>query len=277
MRILKRINNNAVLCEDADGRQLVAFGKGVGFSDASKPLPLSLVERTFYDADKRIIALIEEISPSIIQLASAIADEARQELPHDLTRNIDLSLADHIAFAIDRMTKHINLKMPVGLEIEQNYPIEYRIGTHALDRIKRTLDISLPADEAAGIAMVLINGACETAATAAQPSSRKQDEEMLDAIIREIERRFATKVNRGGFEYTRFATHMYYLFRRIRNGAIPDEGNENMYRALAGELPDETACVESICTRLESLWGRTVDDGERLFLLLHINRMLQNK
>ncbi|WP_419030774.1 CAT RNA binding domain-containing protein [Collinsella stercoris] len=38
MEIAKRINTSAVLCIDGNGRQLVAFGRGLGFKDVGDEL-----------------------------------------------------------------------------------------------------------------------------------------------------------------------------------------------------------------------------------------------
>ena len=49
MKVIKKINNNVALCLDGNQRELIAFGKGIGF----KPIPyeltdLSVIERTYY-------------------------------------------------------------------------------------------------------------------------------------------------------------------------------------------------------------------------------------
>ena len=48
MKVIKKINNNVALCLDGNQRELIAFGKGIGF----KPIPyeltdLSVIERTY--------------------------------------------------------------------------------------------------------------------------------------------------------------------------------------------------------------------------------------
>ena len=275
MRVIKRINNNTALCEDANGRQVVAFGRGVGFQTVGTELPLSVVERTFYDVNERMVALVDELSPQVLLLAFELADRARRELPYVLARNIELSLADHIAFAIERANKHIRLAMPLEIEIKQNYPLEYQLGIMACRLINERFSLELPESEAVGIAITVINGA--SGPDGQRSAGQYRDDHMLDAITREIERRFAVKLKRESFEYTRFSTHLYYLFRRIRNNVPLTDLDGTMYRVMGAELPDIAACVEAICDLLHREWGREVDDGERLFLLLHVNRVLQEK
>ena len=43
MKVIKKINNNVALCLDGNQRELIAFGKGIGF----KPIPYELTNKTF--------------------------------------------------------------------------------------------------------------------------------------------------------------------------------------------------------------------------------------
>ena len=40
MKVIKKINNNVALCLDGNQRELIAFGKGIGF----KPIPYELTD-----------------------------------------------------------------------------------------------------------------------------------------------------------------------------------------------------------------------------------------
>ena len=61
MRIVKRLNNNAVLCVDDDGRQVIALGRGLSTIPLSSDLDLNLVIRTFYDIEPRYIDLLRDL------------------------------------------------------------------------------------------------------------------------------------------------------------------------------------------------------------------------
>lgn len=68
MEIVKRINTSAVLCVDGNGRQLVAFGRGLGFKNVGDEVPLSEIQRTFYNVSSRYIALVDEVPTSFSSL-----------------------------------------------------------------------------------------------------------------------------------------------------------------------------------------------------------------
>lgn len=56
MQIFKKINNNVALARDAKGRELVVFGKGIGFPAMPYELTdLSAVQRTFYDVNEKYL------------------------------------------------------------------------------------------------------------------------------------------------------------------------------------------------------------------------------
>lgn len=55
MEVYKKINNNVALARDAKGRELVVFGKGIGFASMPYELTdLSRIQRTFYDVKRSI-------------------------------------------------------------------------------------------------------------------------------------------------------------------------------------------------------------------------------
>lgn len=48
MKVIKKINNNVALAQDAKGREMLVFGKGIGFPAMPYELAdLSVVQRTF--------------------------------------------------------------------------------------------------------------------------------------------------------------------------------------------------------------------------------------
>ena len=62
MLVIKKLNNNAALCVDDNGNQLIALGKGIGFPKTPYELKdLSLVDKTFYGVNAKYYGLIDEI------------------------------------------------------------------------------------------------------------------------------------------------------------------------------------------------------------------------
>ncbi len=272
MNVIKRINNNAVLCIDGGGNQVVALGRGISAVPVGSELDLDLVDRTFYDIDPRYVELIRDLPEDCLELAASVADAARSLLPYELSPNLDIALADHVAFAIVRSKKGLYVQAPLAYDLQQNYPVECKIADFALKRIKTQLGIALPTSEMAGIAMCIINGAYASAG-AARTEGAVNDENMIDQAVRIIERVTESSVDRDGFGFARFATHMQYLLRRVASGEHLESANLELYRSASTDNPLAAQCVDGIAALIEEAYGQDLTEEERLYLILHINRM----
>ena len=113
MKVIRKINNNAVICIDGNGNEVVAFGKGIGFPSVPYDLKdLGKIERTFYGIDPRYLGLLKEIPSDVFDTAVKIVDYAVNHLDHEMNPNIVFTIADHINFAITRYRQGINVRPP---------------------------------------------------------------------------------------------------------------------------------------------------------------------
>lgn len=127
MKAIKKINNNVVICTDSNNNELIAVGKGVGFGTFPREISLSDIERTFYDLDEAHLLVMKDLPDDVVLFAGKIIDMAKNTLDAEFSANVVLSLADHIAFAIERCRNNIKVKMPLAYDIEQYYPMECKI------------------------------------------------------------------------------------------------------------------------------------------------------
>lgn len=112
MEVYKKINNNVALARDAKGRELVVFGKGIGFASMPYELTdLSCIQRTFYDVNEKYFALLRDVPEAVFLAADDIADTAREELDCTLNANLTYALADHLNFAIQRSREGLNVQV----------------------------------------------------------------------------------------------------------------------------------------------------------------------
>lgn len=272
MIAIKRINNNVVICQDSSGRELIAIGKGIGYDAIPHDIPLSKIERTFYEVDEAYYPLAQVLPPDILVFSDRIIDIAKNRLPYELSPNLVITLADHMAFAIERRQKKIFVNMPLSWDVMQLYPIEYHIGEYAVSRIQREFKVQLPESEAVGIALCIINGKKEDSSHT-DAATQEQDTVMLDQITEIVEDYFGILINRKSFNFARYASHLQYLFQRIHAGATIQSDNLELYRSINNEFPDIAKCVDSIATHIKKEWDSDISKEERLYLVLHINRI----
>ena len=158
MRAVKKLNNNFAICIDDEGKELIAYGKGIGFPNTPYEIPdPPRIDRMFYDVDQKYLTLFNELPEKVLHFTVKLVDIAKNELNYELNPNIVLTLADHINFCIQRAKQHIYVQMPLIYEVEQQYPRKGKLGRYALKQIERRFAIQLNQNEASGIAMHFVN------------------------------------------------------------------------------------------------------------------------
>ena len=275
MRVAKRINNNAVMCVDSKGRSVVAFGKGISFSinKETGELPLSAIERTFYNVDEHYLALLEELSPEVLAVSADVIEAADLELPYELSHNAVLALADHITFAIQRERKGIVIQMPLAYDVAQMYPVEYRVGEYAVGQISRKLGVDLPKGEVVGVALCLLNASLTPEDAATSAGQAATDNDVIEKIARIVEDAYSISVDRDGFEFARFATHMHYLIGRICQGEPMYTDGSELYGEVRAQSQRGAACLDRVVELLGDTFGEDITDSEKLYVLMHILRI----
>lgn len=272
MQAIRSINNNVAICIDAGGNECVAMGKGIGFGKMPRDVALSEVTHTYYSVDLRLLEGIKEIPQDVLLFAARAAEHVRAELSYALSPNMAFLLADHIAFAIKRAREHLQVRMPLAYDVEHNYPEEYRVGQRLVRQIRKEFLVDLGDDEAAGIAMNLVNSRFESVSE--QDAARSQsDDIMLEEITEIVEEEFGLRVDRASFAFSRYATHLHYLFARLHRGEVLRTEAISGLEGLFDHFPEGVACVERIADHIMDAWGVTLDADEKLYLVLHISRI----
>lgn len=264
MKVIKNINNNVSLCLDGDGYEVVVFGSGVGFVKPPSEIPLEKIQRTFYDINPNYLNVISQLDGEILEISKDIIDYANIKLGHTYSSNAIFTLADHIQFAVYRHQKHIPIKLPLYYEVGSLYPKEMKIGVFALSLISSSLEITLPCEEAASIALHLVDYGLKEL-----DISRNNEKTRIEKCTEIVEEVMGVHVDRKGFNYCRFVTHMYYLLDRIHEKKAILTENEKLFDTLIEDYPKTYECVLAIRKELNC----RLQKEEILYLILHINRL----
>lgn len=215
MEVFKKINNNVALARDAKGRELVVFGKGIGFPSMPYELTdLSAVQRTFYDVNEKYFDLLREVPGEVFLVADDIADTAREELGCALSHNLTYALADHLYFAIQRCRDGITLQTPLAYDIRHLYPEEYSLARQALHQVRETLHVDLPEEESVSIALHFITAESEVGDMHSTILTAK----VISEISGLVEQHLSVKLDKDSFSFSRFAMHLRYLVQRMMHG-----------------------------------------------------------
>ncbi len=269
MKVIKSINNNVAHCSDSKGREVIVFGKGIGFYRPEEEIPLGKINRTFYNIKDTDYGILRSIPTVVINTAIYIIDMVSDELSVNYPSSKAISLADHLQFAIERKDKNIYLEMPILQDIRLLYPDEMDLAERSLRIIKNMTGVSLPRQEAGTLALHFIADRLE-----------EKEKTVLDtAVITEectkiIERESSVAIDRESFNYSRFATHLDYLIRRLAVSQQIESQNQELIDQVKKNYPESYSYAEKVSSYLKAQAREDITEEEVLYLVMHINRLI---
>lgn len=279
MRILKKINNNVALAVDDAGKDLVVFGKGIGFP----PCPYELsddaaIQRVFYDIDSRLLETIATIAEDVLEASSQIVDHARATLGCKLNPNLPFTLADHLQFALDRARKNVKLDNLLAAEIGIVYPQETSLGRRGVELVAAHCGTALPESEAFAIAMHLVNAESASSDARGDMHLVMESTQIIERVIEIVSSVLLIDIDRTSYSYLRFVTHLRYLIGRLMKPSEAPSQDErvdsSLFFTFAAQYPDAVRCANNINAYFAASHGWVCGNEELLYLILHINRFV---
>lgn len=98
-------------------------------------------------------------------------------------------------------------------------------------------------------------------------------DDVLEDTVSIVEDEVGIVIDRSSFNFARYSSHLMYLLQRLGTGSILNSDISDMYRSLGEERPQIARCVDLIEQYFMDKWGCSLCEEEKLYLLLHINRI----
>ncbi len=274
MNILKIINNNIVSALDERGEEIIVMGKGLGFqAKAGNIINADKIEKVFRLNDESETGKFKDLLKAMplehIQISVEIIEYAKSVINKRMNPNVYITLTDHIDFAISRMKDGIQFSNPLLLEVKAFYPSEYLIGEYAVGLIRKELGIQLNADEAASIALHLVNAEYNT-----DMSSTMQITSTIGEVIDIVEDHIGMKLDEESLHYSRLITHLKFLVQRIFARQLLDDSIEELAYMIQSKYPSEYKCSQKIVEYIRNKYpDYEVSQDEMTYLAVHIRRI----
>ena len=272
MKVLKSINNNVVSCVDQNGQELIAMGRGLGFSlHTGDELDESKAEKLFRmqspDEVRRLTDLFSTLPAKQIELCSRIVDRATEDLGRELCPSVYLTLTDHICFAIERQHKGTVFQNTLLAEVRTFYPQEYTLGKYALELLEKELDIHFPDDEAANIALHLVNAEYENSIR-----DTLRITQTLHDVLTTLSGWPQLQLDEESGFYDEFTVHLKFLVFRAFSGQPQHQKDPDFVEAVRQCYPDEFRCARQIVDGLGRRSGTKLPAEEEAYLAASLHR-----
>ncbi|NMD70060.1 PRD domain-containing protein [Bacillus sp. DNRA2] len=269
MKITKILNNNAVVVIDGN-EEKIAIGAGVAFQKSRNDIvnPQKIEKLFVLKENEKLGQLLSRIPGEHFIISEQIISYAEEFLGTQLNEHIHIVLTDHISFAIERERDGIHIKNKLLQEIKILYPKEYEVGIWAIGHIKKALNIEMPVDEAAFIALHIH--------TMKLKGGDLRQTVRQTTIIRDMVHRIMEfmniKVNEDDLSYQRLITHLRFALTRV-NQYEHHTMDREMQEMIIKKFHHSHQCTLSVAKDLAEMHGVELPDHELAFITLHIERL----
>jgi beta-glucoside operon transcriptional antiterminator len=278
MEIVKIINNNVVSSMDAKGRETIVMGKGIGFGrKTGDAIPETSIEKVFHlpdDSKNQFENLISDIPYEHTKLASDIIAYASEYLGKTLSKSVYITLTEHLSYAIERQSKDVVFQNALLWEIKRYYAKEFEVGVHALDMIKEQTGIQFNEDEAATLALHILNAEAD--------GLNMSDSMLMPGIIKDIlsivKYTMNMDIDEKTIAYERFMTHLkFFIQRAVSDQHYPESDMLDMetFKSFIERCHREHLAALRVKSYITTKMDYEVSDEEVLYLTMHIHRVTQ--
>ena len=280
MLINKVLNNNVITIINENDEEAVVMGRGIAFQKKKgDEVDKDKIDKIFVlkskSLNEKLIALVKDIPVENLEIAEEVINYAEEKLGTKLNENIYLTLTDHISFSINRYENNLEMKNVMLWDIKRLHKTEFSIGLKALEIIKNRFGIELPEDEAAAIAMHILNGELS------QDMPQIVDIiNLINEVLKIVKYHFNIDFDEESLSYYRFVTHLKYFglrcFNHMKHNQI-DSLNNDILEIMKEKYVDAYLCVLEIKKYVKQKYNYILEDEEILFLTIHVAKIILKK
>ena len=277
MKIKRIINNNVLCVVDEHGCEWIFTGRGIGFGrHRGETIDSAGVERTYRMEDascqRKLRELVEKIPVEHLELTERFIAEIKTQIPQKLNESLLITLADHISFAIERKKQGVSFSNPLKGAIMSYYPTEYRLGRQCLLAVRDAFGIELQEDEAAFIALHIVNAELNTNMTEMYDITR-----LIEDVTKLVEYYSGRSFDRESLDFSRFIVHLRYFAQRLFQGKMleDDEGEHDLLfrQLIMRNCREHYKCAQCIEQYVRTTWQKELSGEELTYLTIHLKRI----
>ena len=277
-RVRKALNHNTLIAISMENNQeYLLIGKGIGFGKkVSERFEIpETIDCTVYSLQEqtergKAMELIKGIEPVYLEVAGRVLAKS-EEVFGKIDKRILFPMADHIAFAVQRIRANEQISNPLTDDIRALFHMEYKTAECVKDILWEMLQVEIDEHEIGYIALH-IHSAIEDENVALS----MQIAMAVRECIRMIEEETGQTIDVMSLSYNRLMNHIRYMVARSIKG---EKLKLNMNDYMSVKFPKSFWMATEVCKQLEKQLHRTspLDEVEIGYLAMHIERVLMDK
>jgi transcriptional antiterminator len=268
----KVLNNNVLIAAHPSYEEVVLIGKGIGFNRKHGDfIETDSVEKLFVLKDEReqqnYLKLLPFIDTDLQEVIISAIELIKQRTHTQLDEHIHVALTDHLMFAINRISKGLEMSNPFLVETKTLYRHEYEIATEVVDFINKKTGIALPVGEIGFIALHI-----HSAMTNRNLSEVNQHSQLVSRLVNMVEEQFEIEIDKESIDYMRLVRHLRFTIERVVKGEKVEEP-EKINSLLKQEYPVCYNLSWKLIKVMQQTLKMKVFDAEAVYLTMHLQRI----
>ncbi|MBK0347262.1 PRD domain-containing protein [Aerococcaceae bacterium zg-ZJ1578] len=275
MKIVQSLNQNAVIVND-NGKEVILTGKGIGFDkkigdeiDKNKISKIYLFEYT--SQQKMIIDSIKEIPEDILLITEDLLDKVEDLLKSDFAPFTTITFASHLYQAIERSKQIKKVNHSIQYEFKHIFPKEYNASVFAINYLRTKYNINVDDLEITFFIMHFLNGLQKLDDLENMLDLGEIIGDILNILVRYLPKDF----DDNNIFFSRFIVHLrYFLMRKLNNISSKTSDVTELFDYILDKFSKANEIVNEFLKMLLQKHGMTVEKSEQLYLILHVQRLL---
>ncbi|WP_111937223.1 BglG family transcription antiterminator LicT [Clostridium paraputrificum] len=276
MKIIRVLNTNVVLSVDENKEDIIVMGCGLAFGKKRGDIiDETKIERIFTqdvsNLTDRFKKLIKKIPVEYLDITEKIVGHAKLKLGKELNDEIYISLTDHIYSSIQRFNDGMMIQNRLLHEIRMLYKDEYNVSIEALHMINERFNVSLIEDEAAFIALHLVNASLN-----ADIRDTMEMTKILNKILVTIKEFYRIEYDENSLDYYRLVTHLKFFSQRVlskQDNKKIFNGENQLFNVVKEKYKESYECVQCISNNVLNEYNYNLSDDDMLYLTIHVEKI----
>ncbi|WP_280769829.1 PRD domain-containing protein [Salipaludibacillus daqingensis] len=269
----KPLNNNVVIAESENKKEVIFIGKGIGFG---KKIGDSFEAKTYdkvyslvdeEEQEKYIRLVTKETEETLLIIHEAI-EKIHDAIGTQLDERIHSALTQHLALALQRTRDETAIQNPFLTETKWLYNQTYQIADRVVEFIYKKTNLRLP-DAEVGFITLHIQSAIRDS-----HSSLNKDSDLLTRCIHYVEEKMDVEMKREEVEFRRLVHILKLMIQEpIYEKVSPFK--KEMILFLKEKHPLCYNISRNLVRMIEKSTGVSIADSEVIHLIISVQTVLE--
>ncbi len=277
MRIVKILNNNAVLVDDGIIEQVV-MGRGIAFGrKVGDRISRDVVDRAYCLSDpeltKQLIELLKFADVSLVELVQESIEEIKLEIQEDISDTLYVRLIDHFMMSIKRYKQNMSIICPLVYDVQCFYPSEYRLAKNMVTNVNKIYEIELDENEITFVTLHIVDATLHSMPNMMGEKITK----FIKQIISIVRNYYGFALEEKTISYYRFISHLRFFATRLFSEGTHTVNNssDELVQVVKVKYPDTFKCSLLIQEFIVHQYNFEIGNDELLYLTIHIQRIAE--